>query len=55
MKIKKEIEQSISDAIASIASDITTCADHIDNVPRSQAIKELAEAYDLVHRGKKGK
>ena len=53
-RTKKLIEESILLAIESIKEDITHCADIEQNKPRAEAIKALAEAYDIVHRGKKG-
>lgn len=53
-KTKKLIEESILFAIASIKEDITNTSDIDENKPGSEAIKMLAEAYDIVHRGKKG-
>lgn len=53
-KTKKLIEQSILLAIDSIREDITNITDIEENKPRAEAIKTLAEAYDIVHRGKQG-
>lgn len=53
-KTKKLIEQSILLAIDSIKEDIEVTADDVENKNRAEAIKMLAEAYDIVHRGKKG-
>lgn len=53
-KTKKMIEESILFAIESIKEDITNTSDIEENNPRAEAIKTLAEAYDIVHRGKKG-
>lgn len=53
-KTKKMIEESILFAIESIKEDITNTSDIEENKPRAEAIKTLAEAYDIVHRGKKG-
>ena len=52
-RTKKLIEESILLAIDSIKEDITNTADIEENKPRAEAIKALAEAYDIVHRGKK--
>lgn len=52
-KTKKLIEQAILFAISSIKEDITNTSDVEENKPRAEAIKTLAEAYDIVHRGKK--
>lgn len=51
---KKEIEDSINLAIFSISEDIQRTSDENENKIRAEAIKALAEAYDIVHRGKKG-
>ena len=51
-KTKKLIEQAILFAIASIKEDITNSADADENKTSAEAIKLLAEAYDIVHRGK---
>ena len=53
-KTKKLIEKSILRAIDSIREDITESFRIEENKPRAEAIKALAEAYDIVHRGKKG-
>ena len=53
-KTKKLIEQSILFAIESIKEDITNTSDDLENKNRAEAIKLLSEAYDIVHRGKKG-
>ena len=53
-KTKKLIEESILLAIDSIKEDITNTTDIEENKPRAEAIKALAEAYNIVHRGKKG-
>ncbi len=55
MKIKKQIEKDIGDAIASLSEDVQASISPDDNVQRALAIKALAEAYNLVHRGNKGK
>ena len=52
-KIKHSIEDSINLAIFSISDDIQGSPDEEDNKIRAEAIKTLAEAYDIVHRGKK--
>lgn len=52
-KTKKLIEQSILLAIDSIKEDIEVTADDVENKNRAEAIKMLAEAYDIVHRGRK--
>ena len=52
-KTKKLIAESILLAIDSIKEDITNTADIEENKPRAEAIKTLAEAYDIVRRGKK--
>ena len=51
-KVKKLIEESILFAIASIKEDITTSANADENKTNAESIKALAEAYDIVHRGK---
>ena len=51
-KTRKQIEASIEKAIASISEDITRTAEEAENKIRAEAIKMLAEAYDIVHRGK---
>lgn len=53
-KTKKLIEEAILLSIASIKEDITGHYDIDENKTRAEAIKNLAEAYDIVHRGKKG-
>lgn len=53
-KTKKMIEQAILFAITSIEEDITTTADEHENATNALSIKTLAEAYDIVHRGKRG-
>ena len=52
-KTKKDIEDSINLAIFSISEDIQRTTDEKENKIRAEAIKTLAEAYDIVHRGKK--
>ena len=47
------IEESIMLAIDAISEDIQRTADDAENKNRAEAIKTLAEAYDIVHRGKK--
>lgn len=53
-KTKKLTEEAILLSIASIKEDITNTSDIDENKPRAETIKTLAEAYDIVHRGKKG-
>lgn len=53
-KTKRLIEEAILLAIASIREDIQSACDDEENVRRATAIKTLAEAYDIVHRGKRG-
>lgn len=53
-KTKKLIEKSIWDAIESIKNDIEFTSDTEEHKHRAEAIKALAEAYDIVHRGKRG-
>lgn len=50
---KRSIEDSINLAIFSISEDIQRTTDEAENKIRAEAIKTLAEAYDIVHRGKK--
>lgn len=52
-KTKKMIEASIMLAIDSISEDIQRSACEEENKIRAESIKLLAEAYDIVHRGKK--
>ena len=53
IKTKKDIEDSINLAIFSISEDIQRTADQDEQKIHAEAIKTLAEAYDIVHRGKK--
>ena len=50
---KRSIEDSINLAIFSISEDIQRTANEDESKIRAEAIKALAEAYDIVHRGKK--
>lgn len=50
---KRSIEDSINLAIFSISEDIQRTTNEDENKIRAEAIKTLAEAYDIVHRGKK--
>lgn len=52
-KIKQMFEESILFAVDSISEDIQKNHDASENEIRAKAIKTLAEAYDIVHRGKK--
>ena len=52
-RTKRLIEESILLAVDSISEDIQRTADEAENKTRAEAIKLLAEAYDIVHRGKK--
>ena len=52
-KTKRLIEESILFSIESIKEDITSTSDIEENKQRAAAIKALAEAYSIVHRGKK--
>ena len=52
-KTKHLIEESIMLAIDSISEDIQRTSDEAANKIRAESIKMLAEAYDIVHRGKK--
>ena len=49
---KRLIEESIMLAIDAISEDIQRTTDDAENKNRAEAIKTLAEAYDIVHRGK---
>ena len=51
-RTKKQIEESINLAIFSISEDIQRTTNEAENKIRAEAIKTLAEAYDIVHRGK---
>lgn len=53
-KTKKSIEESIMLAIDSVSEEIqkNTFGDGHNKI-NAEAIKLLAEAYDIVHRGKK--
>jgi hypothetical protein len=53
-KTKKLIEESILLAIDSLKDDIIRNPDVDETKTSAEAIKLLAEAYDIVHRGKKG-
>lgn len=54
-KTKKLMEESILFSISAISSDIQQkYMDDDDLVKKATAIKTLAEAYDIIHRGKKG-
>ena len=53
-KTKQLMEEAILFAIASIKEDIATSIHTEENALRAQAIKTLAEAYNIVHRGKRG-
>lgn len=50
---KRMIEESIMFAIDSLSNDIQRSADEENNNIDAKSIKLLAEAYDIVHRGKK--
>lgn len=50
---KNLIEESIMLAIDSISEDIQKTTNEDQNKIRAESIKILAEAYDIVHRGKK--
>lgn len=52
-KTKKLIEEAILFSIDSIRADIATSVDADENKTNAESIKLLAEAYDLVHRGKR--
>ena len=53
-KTKHLMEESILLAMDSISEDIQRNYCKEDNKCRAEAIKMLAEAYDIVHRGKRG-
>lgn len=50
---KRSIEDSINLAIFTLSEDIQRSPREEENKIRAEAIKTLAEAYDIVHRGKK--
>lgn len=52
-KTKKLIEESIMFAIEDLSRKIRSTADEVKTGREAQSIKILAEAYDIVHRGKK--
>lgn len=53
-KTKRLIEQAVLLAINSISEDIrTNDNEELNNISASSILK-LAEAYDIVHRGKRG-
>lgn len=53
-KTKHLIEESILLAIDSLSEDIQRSSSEEDNHTDAKSIKILAEAYDIVHRGKRG-
>ncbi len=53
-KTKHLIEESIMLAIDSLSNDIQRGTNEEDNHTDAKSIKMLAEAYDIVHRGKRG-
>lgn len=53
-KTKKLIEESIMFAIEDLSRQIRSCTNEFENGHDAMSIKILAEAYDIVHRGKKG-
>ena len=54
-KTKKLMEEAILFSIEAISNDIQEkYMDDDDLVKKANSIKTLAEAYDIVHRGKKG-
>ena len=53
-RIKKLIEESIMIAIDNLSERIARCSLEDENHMNAESIKLLAEAYDMVHRGKKG-
>lgn len=50
---KNLIEESIMLAIDSLSENIQRSANEEENAIDANSIKILAEAYDIVHRGKK--
>ena len=54
IKTKHLMEESILLAIDSLSENIQRTANEEDNAIDAKSIKVLAEAYDIVHRGKKG-
>lgn len=52
-KVKRLMEESILLAIDSLKDDIIRGCDTDENKTSAEAIKVLAEAYNIVHRGKK--
>lgn len=52
-KTKKLIEESIMLAIADLSNQIRSSTNEIKTGQDAMSIKMLAEAYDIVHRGKK--
>lgn len=54
-KTKKLMEESILFSISAVSNDIQQkYMDDDDLLKKANAIKTLAEAYDIVHRGRKG-
>lgn len=53
-KTKKLMEETILFAMDSIKDTIVENYDDEKIKPLTESIKTLAEAYDIVHRGKKG-
>lgn len=53
-KTKKLIEESIMFAIDSLSKDIMLNANTHENMINALSIRALAEAYDAVHRRKRG-
>ena len=54
IRTKRLIEESILLAVDSISEDIQKNYFIEDDKCKAEAIKMLAEAYDIVHRGKRG-
>ena len=52
-KTKKLLEETILLAVNSISEDIRSTTNIDDNTHRAEAIKLLAEAYNIVRRGGK--
>lgn len=53
-KTKKQIEEAIYAAIYSVTEDIARTCDATEIESYAASVRVLAEAYDIVHRGKKG-
>ena len=53
-KRKKMIEECIMTAIADLSNRICRNTNEDENAISANSIKVLSEAYDIVHRGKRG-